>query len=327
MKVPGDDEHDVVRRERGRLPVLAILAEARTQDDGERHRAEPADGVDDASSRRNPRSRGPGAWSPRAATSSRRPRPSSRTRGTGWRRRKALAEEKRPERDALADRADDDVAGRLHEHDLEQRQDVAAGVVAGAGQEEPLAAQEAPLAAPDQKPVERRRAAEIRGRRIHRDGAELERVADRVIRQKREHVGREVQHHEVRGVLPAHQAAREQGESGLHEQHEVAGIEGPRGVGGHPDVPDRVRQLHRERLLGGLGLILVEGFFLRREVRIGLVGRLGHDEGIAGRVDRRGFVTRGNAGGIGRRIGGRTNHEGGTTQQIHQKHADGHPGQ
>ena len=33
-----------------------------------------------------------------------------------------FAEQKRPEGDALADGADDDVAGRFHEHDFEERQ-------------------------------------------------------------------------------------------------------------------------------------------------------------------------------------------------------------
>ena len=85
-----------------------------------------------------------------------------------------LAEQERAEGDALADRADDDVAGRLHEHDLEQRERVDAGVVAGAAQEESLAAEEAPRAVAEQELIQGRRAAEVERRRVHRHRAELE---------------------------------------------------------------------------------------------------------------------------------------------------------
>ena len=43
--------------------------------------------------------------------------------------------------------------------------------------------------------IQRGDAAEIGGRGIDRDGAELERVADGIVSQKREHISRKVQHH------------------------------------------------------------------------------------------------------------------------------------
>lgn len=100
------------------------------------------------------------------------------------------------------------------------------------------------------------------------------------------------------GVLLAHQPTGEQGEPGLHEEHQVPRVEGPAEVGGDPHVPDGVGQLDRQRLFGCLVLVLVEGFFLLRVVRICLVGGLGDNKGIPGRVDGSGLVARGNAGGI-----------------------------
>ena len=180
-----------------------------------------------------------------------------------------LAEQERPERDALADRADDDVAGGLHEDDLEQHQRVGAGVVGRAAQEEALAAEEPPLAAADQELVERRRAAEVAaGAALIGDAAQLEREADGVVGEEGEDVGGEVQHHQMRGVLLAHQAAGEQREAGLHEEHEVAGVQRPASVGGDADVADGVGQLDRQRLLRRLRLVLVEGLLL-----LGVVGR------------------------------------------------------
>ena len=199
---------------------------------------------------------------------------------------------------------DDDVAGCFHEDDFEQRQDVAAGVVSGTAQEEPLAAQEAPLAAPDEEAVERWCAAEARRRRVDRDGAELERVPARVVGEEREHVRREVEHHQMRGVLLAHESAREQREAGLHEQHKVAGIQRPADIGRDADVADRVGELHRQRLLCRLGLVLVEGLLLCCVVGIGFVGRLWHYEGVSAGVDGVALVPQGDAGGIGL-LGGR----------------------
>ena len=55
-----------------------------------------------------------------------------------------LAKNEGPEGDSLTDGADDDISGRLHEHDFKQRQTEAPGIVTGTTEEEPLSAQEAP---------------------------------------------------------------------------------------------------------------------------------------------------------------------------------------
>src|SRR6266850_4649401 len=100
------------------------------------------------------------------------------------------------------------------------------------------------------------------------------------------------------GVLLAYQPAGEEGEPGLHEEYEVPCIESPAEIGSDPDVASSVGQLYRERLFSHLLLVFVEGLFLLGVVRVRLVGWLGHDERIPGRVDGVGLVTRSNAGGI-----------------------------
>ena len=80
------------------------------------------------------------------------------------------ASEESGERDPLGDRADDDVARGLHEHDLEQEQHHHADVVrAVALQEEAVHADDA-RAAVAEDPGQRRHAAEVRDRC---DAAEL----------------------------------------------------------------------------------------------------------------------------------------------------------
>jgi hypothetical protein len=65
--------------------------------------------------------------------------------------------------------------------DLEQEERVRTGVVARAGEEEALAAEEAPQAVAEEEAVERRRAAQVQRCGVHGDGAELEREADGVV--------------------------------------------------------------------------------------------------------------------------------------------------
>src|SRR4029453_7631553 len=65
----------------------------------------------------------------------------------------------------------------------------------------------------------------------------------RQVREECEDVGREVEHHQVPGVLLAHESAGEECESCLHEEHQVGGIEGPGEVGGDAQVADGVREL------------------------------------------------------------------------------------
>jgi len=56
-----------------------------------------------------------------------------------------FTEQERPERDPLADGADNDVAGSLHEHNFEERETVAATVIPRTGQEKPLASDKNPI--------------------------------------------------------------------------------------------------------------------------------------------------------------------------------------
>src|SRR5207342_563666 len=139
--------------ERARLAVLVVLAGTRPEDDGKRHGAEAAHGVDDrragevavavSEAQRRAPLRHP------AAT----PHPVAEDR-VEERAHEELAEQEGPEGDALTDGADDDVAGGLHEDDLEQHEYVDAGVVPGAAQEESLAAEEPPRPVSDQEVVE-----------------------------------------------------------------------------------------------------------------------------------------------------------------------------
>ena len=92
-----------------------------------------------------------------------------------------LAEDESPESDPLTDGADDDIPGRLHEHDLEEREAKTSSIVARAAQKKALAAQEAPHAASEEEFVQGWRPSEIRRCRIHCDGAKLEGVAADIV--------------------------------------------------------------------------------------------------------------------------------------------------
>src|SRR5262245_43595507 len=120
-----------------------------------------------------------------------------------------LTEEKRAKCDALTNGADDDVSGCFHEDDLKQHHRVAAGIVSGSAQEEPFPAQKSPLATSQQEAVQRGCTADVRGGRVHRDGAELKGVPDGEIREKRKDVRREIQHHQMCGVLLSHESTRQ----------------------------------------------------------------------------------------------------------------------
>src|SRR5262249_16682915 len=170
---PRDDVDDVVRRERAWLPGGVVLADPRPEDDGDRHGAESAHAVDH---------RGPREIDVAVAEAQRRaplghpsaaPDPASEDRVEDA-AHEQLAEQEAAERDAFAAGADDDVAGGLHEHDLEHREHVDAGVVARAAQEEALAAEEAPGAASHQPLIESGRAAQVSWRGVDGGRAVLE---------------------------------------------------------------------------------------------------------------------------------------------------------
>src|ERR1700691_3739635 len=77
--------------------------------------------------------------------------------------------------------------------------------------------EESTLAASNQEMIQSWDAAKIRGSRIHSDRAELESVSDCVVSKECKNVCREVQHHQVRGILLAHQPACQQSKARLHE--------------------------------------------------------------------------------------------------------------
>src|SRR6202041_2476932 len=79
---------------------------------------------------------------------------------------KQLAKQKRPKRDPLANRANDDVSRRLHKHHFEQRQAITANVVRRTSQKKSLPSQKSPRAASNQKMIQRRCARQIPRRRI-----------------------------------------------------------------------------------------------------------------------------------------------------------------
>ncbi len=209
-----------------------------------------------------------------------------------------FTQQKRPEADAFADCADDDVSGRLHEHDFKQGQAIAPGVICRTDEEEALSAHEPPLPAADQKMVQGRNAAEICRRSVNRDCSKLECVSDRVVREEGEDIRREVQHHEMGGVFLSYQTTSQQGKPCLHEQHEVARVQRPRHIGRDADVADAVGELHRQRFLSGLSLVVVEGLLVLRVIGSRLIGGFDRNKWISGSIDRSRFVPGGGAGGI-----------------------------
>src|SRR5208283_5450543 len=140
--------NDIVGGKDANLASRTVLAETRIEDYCKGHGAEAAYGVDYRGSGEVDIAvaeiqRGSDLREPAAA-----PGPAA---GDGIENRsdEEFTEQESPKGDALADRADDDVAGGLHEDDLEERQAVAAGIIGRADQEEAFAADESPLAAAD----------------------------------------------------------------------------------------------------------------------------------------------------------------------------------
>src|SRR5262249_37443584 len=195
-----------------------------------------------------------------------------------------FTEDKPPESDSLTNGPDDDVPGRLHEHDFEERQRITSHIVGRAAQEKSSPAQEAPPATPKKELVEGWCTSEIARSGIDRHGTKLEGIATHIVRQESKDVSRKVKHHEMGGVFLAHQSTRKQGEPGLHEQHQVSGGEGPGEIGSNPHTSDTISQSERQRLFRRLGLKFLELFSLFRVIRIRLVGRLRNHKGISGRI-------------------------------------------
>ena len=156
------------------------------------------------------------------------------------------ANEEPGEADALGDGADDDVAGGLHEHDLEQEERQHADVVGVPRlQEEPVQADDARAAVAEDR-SQRRRTTEVGD---GCDPAELKREADGVIGHEGDDERRQVHHHHVPGVFRPGEPGDEEREPHLHEQHEEAGEQEPREV----DRDRQVTHVVRQRLHPGRG--------------------------------------------------------------------------
>src|SRR6185312_15457479 len=121
--------------------------------------------------------------------------------------------------------------------DLEERQDVAAGVISGAAEKEAFASQESPQSVAEEEVVEGWCSSQVRRRGIHGNRSKLESIANGVVCQKGKNIGREIQHHQMTCILLANQSAGEQRKASLHEQNQVPGVQRPSEVGGDSNVP------------------------------------------------------------------------------------------
>ena len=155
-----------------------------------------------------------------------------------------LGHEEPGEGDPLGDGTDDDVAGGLHEHDLEQEERHDADVIGAAALEEEALEPDQPTASRGTEVAQGAHAAEVRHRR---DTAELEGESDGVIRDEGDRERRDVHHHHVAGVLRPGQAGDQEGEAHLHEQHEEPGEQQPGEVDRDPEVAGLVGQLVQAR--------------------------------------------------------------------------------
>ena len=214
-------------RDRVRRTVLVELADARTQGHSQGERRPSAGGMDDA-----------------------RPGEVDRTMTEVQRRAEVREPPATPqphavdgvddgahrgERDPFRDGADDDVAGGLHEDDLEQEQHHHADVVAAVAlEQEPVQADDSGAAVTEDA-GQRRDAAEIRDRC---DPAEHEGETDGVIREQRDRERGDVHHHHVAGVLCPGETRDQEREADLHEQHQEAGDQRPGEVDGDTEMAD-----------------------------------------------------------------------------------------
>src|SRR6185436_636268 len=98
--------------------------------------------------------------------------------------------------------------------------------------------------------------------------------------------------HEVSGVLLANQSTREQSESRLHEQHEVACQKSPGKISAYSDMPYAVRQFCGKRFFGHHALIVIESFFLLSVVRSVFIGGFRYRERIAPCINCIGLIAR-----------------------------------
>ncbi len=177
--------------------VPVELADARAEDDRQGERREATGGVHDARAGEVDGAVPPAEAVTELGEEAAAPHPVAVDR-VDDRAHRDLGEEERGERDPLGDGADDDVAGRLHEHDLEQEEGEHTDVVAVAAlQEEPVEPDE-PRVAVREDAAQGGQATEVGDRR---DAAELKREPDGEVRDQRDGERGHVHHHHVARVF------------------------------------------------------------------------------------------------------------------------------
>ena len=171
------------------------------------------------------------------------------------------------------------VAGRVHEHHLEQEQREHADVVGVAAQEESFQAEQPERMRQQvdgQLVVERRGAAE---RADRADAAHLQRVAANPEAEQADRVDHEVHAHRVRGVLRAGEAGLHHREPGLHEHDEEPGKQRPHKIDRDLVVTDGFHDFGERRVRG-----VLDRHVLRRSGR--RPGRIAFRGGLSDRALR-----------------------------------------
>src|SRR5262249_26337956 len=123
-----DNKSDIMRRKGAWLSVRSVLANPRTEDDGQRHRGESAHGVDDSRAGKIHVAVGEVHGRTQLREPAAAPNPTAEDRiheGAN----EEFTEDKPPDRDPLTDGPDDNVPSRLHEHDFEERQRITSHIV------------------------------------------------------------------------------------------------------------------------------------------------------------------------------------------------------
>ena len=221
-------EDEAVARDRVRLAVMTVLADARAEHHRAREGQPAADRVDDRRTGEVVEAQGLDPTDGfRTVQTAPHPVARHRVDERGDERR---VDQVAAELDALRHRARDDRRGRRGEHGLEEEERPVPGSLA---REDARHAEAAPA----------ERAAQLRG-------AEHERRADEVEHDRAEREVHQVLHHDVRRVLRPREARLDERKARLHDEHEDAAEERPHDVQVRLDVRRRRRRVRREHAVG-----------------------------------------------------------------------------
>src|SRR5258708_16522718 len=168
-------------------------------------------------------------------------------------------------------------------------------MVARGGEKKASAPEKPPAATSDQKSIEGGCTTQTCRSRIYCHGPKLKRIADCVVSEEGEHVRREIQHHQMSGILFSHQATGEQRKAGLHKQHQVSGKERPGEVGADARVTNSVGQPDGQRLSANLSLVFVISLLFAGVLPSALISGFGNHKRITGGIDGLLLVARGGA--------------------------------